>query len=224
MTNPISISLNDKLTNLKPNLKCKDFYQEYIRLKTRDVNASAIYKWEETYYNYDFDWGNIFKQPYIICRETRLQSFQFQILNRYVACNELLCKWGKRGDTFCDQCNTIEDIEHLFYECKNMKDFWRSFTFFWLKAYGFTVKLNVTDILFGLKNLKDCPDIHALNFCVLLAKRFIYECNVISKVPTLKHFLSVLKNRIIIERYICNQNHQYLLFQNRFEPLEKFLL
>ena len=65
------------------------------------------------------------------------------------------------------------------------------------------------------------PDIHALNFCILMAKKYIYTCNFEGKPPLFKSFLCRIKNRLMIEKHIAIQNQNYTKFKERYEPIEK---
>ena len=72
-------------------------------------------KWEEYLYYYDFDWKEIRTLPFKITRETELQSLQFRILNRYIACKDSLFKWGKAENNICVACKKRETMEHICY-------------------------------------------------------------------------------------------------------------
>ena len=65
-------------------VKCKEFYWQCIN-SISEV-PSVLYKWEEHYFFYDFDWKAIFQLPFNVARETKLQSFQYQIINMFVPC------------------------------------------------------------------------------------------------------------------------------------------
>ena len=219
-TNPLSIKLDDKITQLTPDIKCKQFYAEFIRIKTKDVHAAAIHKWEELYPNYQFEWKEIYSLPYKTCRETNLQSFQYQIINRYIACNSALFKWGKVESPLCTECKEIEDIEHLLFTCSKVKPFWSLFRDFWQQCYGFVIDIKVENILFGLSNEMNLPEIYALNFCILMAKRFIYVCNFEGNHIIFKHYLMRLKNRLITENLISIKKDNVRNFKSLYGPIE----
>ena len=68
----IIIKIDGKLKNLS-DIKCKDFYWQYIReFKER---ATALGTWEELYYFIDFDWKYLFSLPYIT-QNLRLDHFE----------------------------------------------------------------------------------------------------------------------------------------------------
>ena len=220
-TNPLSLKLDDKLTIVTLDLKCKKICKEFVNLKTKDLKPTAVVKWENLYPNHNFDWREIFTLPFKVSRETKLQSFQYQVLNRYIACNSLLVKWGKAESALCTKCGEVEDIEHLLYMCATVKSFWEEFYQFWQKCYNFAISLTTKEVLFGIPNELNMPELHALNFCVLMAKRFVYVCNLNGKPPCFSQFWSELKTRIKIEKQITTQNQKYEEFRERYEPLER---
>ena len=68
-------NVNKKL----PKLCTKDVYWEFVNRIVEQ--PTALYKWEEYYYWYDFNWQEIFSNPFKVARETYIQSLQYRILN-----------------------------------------------------------------------------------------------------------------------------------------------
>ena len=110
---PFSLKIQNKKKEVK-HLRCKDFYMEFVSKKLEAPKSTQ--KWEEYYYYIDFDWKYLFQLPYIVARETNLQSLQYQVLNRYIPCKNFLNMWGKEESNKCSTCDKIEDLEHYFYE------------------------------------------------------------------------------------------------------------
>ena len=148
----------------------KQYYWELMK-RNRD-KSKAIEKWEENYLH-NFDWSEIFKLPYETTRETKLQSLQYQIINRYFPCGHNLNIWYSTNEYSCSFCNENESLEHYFYSCPYVKRFWKSFMNWWKTIYDCYIQLNVLDILFGIVNENNDNMIGCLNFCILLAKRYI---------------------------------------------------
>ena len=48
--------------------QCKYYYKEFVNIKYE--RPTALNRWEEMYYNADFDWPVLFKIPYKVARET----------------------------------------------------------------------------------------------------------------------------------------------------------
>ena len=65
----------------------------------------------------------MFTVPRVCIRDNILKEFQFKILHRYLATNDLLFKMEKVNSRKCTFCNLWrETILHLFYECYCVRD------------------------------------------------------------------------------------------------------
>ena len=196
---PLSLKIHNKKKEVK-HLKCKDFYWEFVSKK--HVVPKSIQKWEEYYYYIDFDWKHLFKLPYIVARETKLQSLQFQVLNRYIPCKNVLNSWGKEESDKCSTCNRIEDLEHYFYDCDNMKPFWNSLNHWFSPIFNMCFQLQAADVIFGIVNTNEDNVLFVLNFCILFAKDFIHDCRQNVKEVNFLSYKKQLKKRLICERYV----------------------
>ena len=175
-------------------LKCKDFYKEYLQKKS--IKPKCISKWEEHYCYVDFDWKNIFTLPYTVARETSLQSLQYQIINRFIPCKYMLKIWNKEESDLCQFCHETDTIEHLFVKCQKVVPFWKSFNQWFQNTTGTHIILHTLDILFGIINDNKDDMLCALNFCLLFAKSFIYECYKTNKECSFELFTHRLKSRL----------------------------
>ena len=119
--------MNNKHKHLSE-IKSKEFYTDLINRNY--TTPTAVQKWEEKYFYVNFDWNNIFKLPYLSTRETIIHSLQYQILHRYFPCKETLSIWYNNNDKVCDFCSEIESLEHYFFGCANIKQFWHELSFF----------------------------------------------------------------------------------------------
>ena len=104
--------------------------------------------------------------------ETKLQSFQYEILRKTLVTNTFLhlCKIKDTSD--CHFCkNAPETIEHLFFDCEVIKNFWKDVTDLMPEQLELNKCCNRKAVLIG--------DIHnrhneLLNHILLLGKRYIY--------------------------------------------------
>ncbi len=75
-----SINVNNKVLNIEK-IKCKYFYWHLINKASHMPNN--ILKWCETYPDFKNadpkTWRRIFKVPFQVIRETRIQTFQYKI-------------------------------------------------------------------------------------------------------------------------------------------------
>ena len=72
-------------------LKCKHFYSMFIQKIFN--KPSCIYSWMQKFTIPEHDWKFYFKLPFETTCDTKLQSFQYKIVNCIFACNAQLCKW-----------------------------------------------------------------------------------------------------------------------------------
>ena len=168
----------------------KDFYWEMFRKKC--MTPKCIEKWEEVYYYITFDWENIYQIPFLVARETELQSSQYKVIKRYLHCNVALKLWNKKDSDICAKCNTPDTIEHFLYFCN--LDFWNLFLTWWNDLFSLNLNLGTLDIIFGVPIIDDKDNNDAFNFSLLYGKYFIYICKLQEKAISFGHFKCHLKN------------------------------
>ena len=202
-------NLHLRINNInKPieDLFCKDFYWEFIR--KRSCKPAGAEKWEDIYYFIDFDWKYIYSLPYHVARETHLQSLQYQILNRFIPCKYALKLWNKEDSELCDVCNTSDTIEHFFVKCNKVVPFWNSFNQWFSRVTETQITLGTFDIIFGIPNVNNHTLLNALNYCILLAKKIIYNCQIEGKVCSFYQYQTKLKSRLDAELYLCTESNK----------------
>ena len=210
-----SVKIDSKHRDLK-SVKCKEFYHTFVKQKY--TRAKSLYKWEELYYFADFDWQELFLIPYRYCRETSIQSLQFQIINRYFPSNSILNTWHNTNET-CNKCGGIDTIEHYFYHCDPIKKLWTDFMKWYKEVHNVTFTLGCLDVVFGIVNTNQNPVLTSLNYCILSGKAFIRKQNMQNANIALNAFLAELKRRLVIEKYITTQKGTLDKFNQDFGQL-----
>ena len=211
--NVLMVKINNVEKDIK-DLRCKDYYWEYISKYT--VKPTALDRWEELYYYIDFNWQNIFTLPYLVARETKLQSLQFQILNRYFPCKRFLYKCNKVDTDRCNHCPYIDDLEHFFVSCSIVKPFWKDFNKWFANLFETKIYLHSPDILFGIPIINDNDIIYILNFCILFAKSFIHSEKMKEDIPSFHIFRNKLKDRLIAEKFILQSQNKLEVFDQKW--------
>ncbi len=69
-------------------------------------------------------WPRIFKLPFSMLRNTKIQPFQYKILHRVILCNKWLYNIKTKESAICNYCNKVDDIPHFFRKCSKVKEFW----------------------------------------------------------------------------------------------------
>ncbi len=147
-------------------------------------------------------WSNICKTPYIITRETNLQSFQYKIIHQLITCQNKLFDMKLVDNAKCKYCHESDNISHIFLFCSKEDPFWRCFFTWWNNLADIQIPLPSESleecILFGFQIEGDIFNV--LNYCILLAKFHMY-CQRIHNNNAINLFLYLiqLKNKLKIE-------------------------
>ena len=97
----------------------KQFYG-IIPSKNNLTNTCCLY-WEGKL-NIDIDWSTVFMRNLVNIKENKLREFNLKLLYNLLPVKSNLFKWGITNDDVCPKCNTKEDIQHAFIECKLNKN------------------------------------------------------------------------------------------------------
>ena len=117
-------------------------------------------------------------------------------------------------------------MTHYFLTCNKVKEFWSHWYNWWDSTTQIDIsKINNNEaskyILFGYPGVSDV--IEVLNFCVLLAKYHIYTArNLNNDNVCMYEYLVLLKNKLNIEKLICekqNQGHHFNKFDFVYDNL-----
>ena len=162
---------------------------------------TALDKWMDEFpFLNENDFKTFSKLPYSIIRETKLQSFQFKLINRIINCKDRLYKMNLSDSPLCTTCKETETIEHMLVTCVNAKMFWSQISNWIQNNLGFKIKLSMIDILFGIPFHNDNLLLQ-INFMIVHAKWYIHTKNNQEKPLFLLSFLIELKRCLEIEVY-----------------------
>ena len=216
----ITVVIRDKKKDVSE-CKCKDYYWNLLSANTKEPACKK--SWAKLFpllTSLDkHQWGNIFKIPFETTRETYIQSFQYKLTNRIIACNEWLYMLKIIDEDTCKYCQNVDSLIHFFIWCAKCKQFWNYFLRWWnrLSPIKIDTDFNVLEeiFIFGIPR-RNNDIIHVLNFCLLYAKHYIYRQKLFddNNVDFFK-FLITLKNKIKIEEIIC-------IKENRPDKFERF--
>ncbi len=203
-------------------LRNKDFYSHVV--DTHFKPPTAIDKWCTLFVECnEFDWKEIYCLPYKVVRSTKLQSFQYKILNRIFACKQNLAKWKLADDELCLDCALTDTLEHYFFECHTSYTLWKQFEIWFHKATNVLIKLDALTILFGTCRHGDAwnnDNILALmDLCILIGKWYIFKEKYLNKSPSFIGLLVDLKGWLETEKYILNLEGKYDQFETKWKLL-----
>ncbi len=173
-------------------------------------------KWCEVFQDFESanekSWHRIFKLPFAVLRNTKIQTFQYKVLHRVILCNKWLYNIKIKDYEICEYCNKVDDIVHFFLKCSKVRDIW-NVILNWLERL---IEINLKNtpifnecILFGYPNPspKTKDKIHVINYCIFYIKYCIYIQKLFNKKHLDLHSCQMhLKHAIVLENEICNKN------------------
>ena len=122
----INIWNNKDITIANNSFFYRRWYEKNIYFIKEIIPKSQI-KWNVVFGNETLDWCQIYKIPAKSCINTKLHWFQYRILHRILATNDLLLKCGIKQDNLYTFCQRVpEKIEHLFWYCNIVMEFWEN--------------------------------------------------------------------------------------------------
>ena len=196
------VTINDKRVNISK-ITCKSVYLDEIA--NIITHPTAQFKWEEKL-NLNLEWEYHYKIAFETCCESFVQSFQYKILNRFFPCNYYLSIIIRDQTPLCGRCNETDSLEHYFYYCTDVNNFWISINRWMKSILETTFELNLINILFGIPNYENENLIHFVNYCILYGKLFIYLCMKDDKKICFLDYIVFLKEKMLVEKHI---NHKY---------------
>jgi hypothetical protein len=148
--------------------------------------------------------GKVFLLPHIVCSEAYVKAFQYKALNFIPYTNTKLRKIGYITDDKCSFCKSEpETLLHLLFNCVYSKLFWKDFEFYFYSLTKEFVHLNLQDVLIGII-ASECP---LLNYFLLIAKLYLWDCRRSQILPSLAGFKTKIKIKFETEKYICSKNN-----------------
>ena len=150
------------------------------------------------------EWLTSFSVLKFTTQDTKLRWLQFRILHLILTTNRSVSKFKENQTDLCTFCNLkSETIQHLFWECTVVKDFWQILlqTLKNRCAHANRLVFDERLILFGHSEYI-FTDI-VLNKIILLAKMYIYRNKVQNKNLNVQIFLRYLYDRFCVEKTIA---------------------
>ena len=138
----------------------------------------------------------------MVCRETCLKSFQYRIIHRILLCNAWLYIRKVVNTNHCQYVyctnNNLDYISHYLVTCPPVSRYWESFVTWWnTLKYSKLNPLAEENVILGFP-VETNEDL-ILNYCLIVAKYYIYCSKKSQKPVNLLKFLAILKNKLEVE-------------------------
>ena len=116
------------------------------------------------------DWCFLYTLPTTCKLNPNTIFFQFQILHRTIMTNKKLQQFNLRDNELCDECHSIEDISHLFFDCPTITRLWNSVKNWLNNNTNQTNYFDKKSILLGNRNNEPI-----INTLIIITKHEIYK-------------------------------------------------
>ena len=203
---------------IKSNKGAKDMY---CLLNKNFSVPGVVTKWNNFIELSDLEWKNIFKLPFIITKNTKLQWLQYRINHRILATNKFLFRIKILDDPNCCFCGLEnESIEHLFWDCELVQIFLEQLENLFLEN-GISIPFTKKYFLFGNTARMCKGDAHnMIYFCV---KQYIYNTRYFKKSLCVQSVIEKLKYQYSLEKMIAVKNKSLNYFNHMWNNFETLL-
>lgn len=142
--------------------------------------------------------SHIYELPFKLTLDVRMSVFQFKINHNILYTKSRLFRDKITENDKCYLCNGSQTLTHLFVECDFSKVFWIEFTSWWNSKNNMQINLQQRDILFALHPEKQ--SFLGINYCLLVARQYIYIAAKNEDPFCFTAFLKFLKNKLGIDK------------------------
>lgn len=202
----------------------KKIYQDTTR--ARDISNAAYQKWRDEHdrlsVNGPDEWADICSRIFSSSRETKLQSFQYKLLNRISPCRVYLKQIRVSPTDQCPFCGRPDDLPHFFILCPSTKLFWQRLQH-WAQGIEDLALENLTnkEVLLGIPVY--APKGRTINEILLHAKYYIHRQKLFHQGNlSLIQWLQEFKIKLRMEQWIAarlNKPARFLHWRKYFEAL-----
>ncbi|XP_078367898.1 uncharacterized protein LOC144651783 [Oculina patagonica] len=139
----------------------------------------------------------VYLLPFKVTKNIKLSMFQFKINHHILYTRDKLFRAKITDDDECQLCGTRQTLQHLLAECQHVQIFWNLFTSWWNSCNSPKVALTNKDKIYAYHPKE--RSFHVLNFCLIVARYYIYTAAKESESFSLLAFKIVLKNKLSTE-------------------------
>ena len=204
------MKINNKVFNVLEKTS-KHYYTLLISTKSTFPNNAQVLK-------RDFNLNEeqlkkVYILPHTVSFEPYVRAFQYKVLNSILFTNTKLSKIGFITEDKCSFCKSeSETLSHLLFDCIKTKSFWRDFESYFYSLSKESVHLTLKDVIVGVIITK-CP---LLNYLLLIAKIYLWECRRTQILPNITGFKLKVKNNFEKEKYVCMKNNTLDKFNKKW--------
>ena len=182
--------------------------QRYEKLDVSDFKSQN--KYEKLFDIDTISWPNIYKLPFDILCENKVIDLQYRIVHRYIGTQHLLFKIGKSNSPNCESCMMYpETIEHLFFECFIVKNFWFKLIELYSCFINLEISLSCKDVILMYDNGNEFVSTN-INTLILYGKSFIYNCKMKNRNVNIDSFAKYVYPKLCVIDHVNTKNKECL--------------
>ena len=158
----------------------------------------------------------IYLLPFKATREIKLTTFQYKIIHRILPTNSLLHKMKKVASPLCPFCpSESQTLWHLFLNYTHANSFWKRFLEWYSTSSNAKLLLSDLEVMFGV--IRCHTYCLALNHLIILGKYFLYVNALNTITYKFNDFVSLVREKIIIEKYIAVTGNKEKEFRSKWK-------
>ena len=184
-------------------LRCKKSKLFYEMLNKNPSVTKGKTRWSELLEINNAEWKIIHNLPFKITKSTKLQWFQYRIINRILATNSFLFKIKKVHSKMCTFCHREEEtIEHILWECDYVQSFLNGFEVHLNQKSNCQLVFTKKSFLLGIYDRN--KDIQ--NVLFLWLKYYIYTSRCTERRLSVRFAVSFLNFFYVTQKFISYKN------------------
>ena len=74
--------------------------------------------------NNSITWKNVYEEKIIKEKYKKFAELHYKLLHNILPCGNIVSKWNKNVRNICAYCNSIETIQHIYYDCTRITSLW----------------------------------------------------------------------------------------------------
>ena len=188
-------------------------------LDRRRCKDAGLKSWEEKL-NIQFDDEQaIFMHVKHVTTVGKLRSFQYRLLRNVISTNVHLKRWGLSDTDLCTFCHAQkENIQHLLYDCCEVKPLWKTYYEFCEKWFGSNIALSISIKNIILNSVCENNRFNVINFLCLVVKQYIYRQRCTKKPLNSSEMVRLFYTYKNSERYNAIVNNKLRLHERKWNP------
>ena len=187
--NPYLIFINDKPIRISK-IKCKDIYKILLNKIKHEMQPFRS-RTTPLYNLTDSNWTTLYSIPFIITTNTKLRSFHVRLSHGLLYGNKQLNVFGYKDESNCQLCTTpLQTFQHLMIDCPVINQLWNRIEI----EFSNIIDAPLSNLEKELGSLEDEDEnTHVKNLLLLIARLYIYHCNLDNITPTYTGLISKLR-------------------------------